>query len=138
MAKSAAVLKQVPKEKSLGELIDELEELRRERKPFYDKAKHLKDDYDEVKGKIIALLDAQQSLKGASAKASVSISETPVPVVKDIEQLLRWIVKNKAWHLVLAQPLTTPAWREAVEKKGSDLPGTETFVKRDLNHSSLK
>ncbi len=124
--------------RSLGELIDRLEVIRRERKKLADKDAPLEDEYKTLKVKILASLDAQKSLKASSRTASVSVSEPTVPVVKDISKLVAYISRNKLWHLFLSQPLTTPAWREAVELKGSDLPGTETFKKRDINHSSIK
>ncbi len=124
--------------RSIGELIDRLEVIRRERKVLADKDKPLEDEYKELKVKILVGLDAQKSLKASSRTASVSVSETTVPVVKDISKLVAHISRNKLWHLFLAQPLTTPAWREVVELKGADLPGTETFTKRDITHSSIK
>jgi hypothetical protein len=138
MAKSTAVLKEVPKVMSIGDMIDRMEDIRKERKVLADKDKPLKEEYDQLKLDIIEILDKNNSLTASSERASVKINKTTVPVVKEVEKLLPYIVKNKLWHLILAQPLTTPAWREAVGMKGMDLPGTETFVKRDLGHSSLK
>ncbi len=138
MAKSSAALKEVPKELTTGELIDQLEANRQKRRKLELLVKPLEDEYKELKLQIIAQLDASNTLTGSSRGASVSISEIEVPKVLDIEKLVGYLVKKKQFHLFLAQPLTTPAWREAKGLlKGSDLPGTETFTKRDLNHSSL-
>ena len=136
--KAAAPVVEEPQVMSIGDMIDRMEDIRKERKVIADKDKPLKEEYDELKVAAMAILDANNSLSASSKKASVKISETTVPVVKDVAKLLPYIVKNKLWHLLLSQPLTTPAWREAVGLKGMDLPGTETFVKRDLGHSSLK
>ena len=141
MAKSAAVLKAVvvvEGPKTVGDMIDRMEQIRNEKRKIEEKVKPLEAEYKELKAAIIERLDSEHSLKASSRSASVSISETTVPVVKDVEAMLKHIVKQKLWHLLLAQPLTTPAWRECVGMKGMDLPGTETFVKRDLNHASLK
>lgn len=125
--------------KSIGELIDDLELNRQARRKIEETLKPLEDSYKDIKADIIKMLDATHQHGGDSKIASVSISEVTVPKVLDVELLIKHIVKTKAYHLLLAQPMTTPSWREAVERnKGLDLPGTETFVKRDLNHSSIK
>lgn len=123
---------------TIGDIADRMEEIRKERKKLSDKDKPLKEEYDELKVKAIELLDKSKQIKGGSAKATLTISETDVPIVKDIAKLVQYISRQKYWHLFLAQPLTTPAWREAKGLKGTDLPGTETFIKRDVNHASIK
>lgn len=122
----------------IGDMINRMEEIRIKKRKLEEEIKPLESEYKELKASIIEQLDSEGSLKASTAKASVTISEVTVPVVKDITKLIPYISRNKMWHLFLAQPLTTPAWREAVGLKGSDLPGTETFVKRDLNHASIK
>jgi hypothetical protein len=123
---------------TVGQMIDRMEEIRIEKRKLEAGIKPLEEEYKGLKTKIIERLDAEGSLKASSRLASVSISEVTVPVVEDISKLIPFIARNKLWHLFLAQPLTTPAWREAVGLKGKDLPGTKSFTKRDLNHSSLK
>lgn len=122
----------------LSDLINKLEKNRSLRRKLEDEMKPLEAEYRQLKADIITKLDAEGTNKSATNLASVTISEVTVPVVKEIDKLVPYIVRNKLWHLFLSQPLTTPAWREIVGMKGKDLPGTETFVKRDLNHTSLK
>ena len=122
----------------LSDLINALEKNRSQRRKLEEAVKPLELEYKELKTKIMEQLDAQGTDKAATKIASVSISEVTVPVVEDVTKLVPFIARNKLWHLFLSQPLTTPAWREVVGMKGKDLPGTKTFVKRDINHASIK
>lgn len=122
----------------VGDIIALFEENRTKRRKIQKDLDPLEAEYKDLKAIIITKLDAEHSTKGACATASVTISEVEVPVIEDIQKLVDHIKRNKLWHLFLAQPLTTPAWREAKGLKGSDLPGTKTFIKRDLNHASIK
>ena len=135
MAKAAP--KVVEKVLTVGEIAERMEELRQLRKPLAAQDKKLKDEYDELALKALEKLDAEKSTKGGCKRATLSLSEVDVPIVEDVKVLIPYIVKNKLFHLLLANPLTTPAWREAKGLKGSDLPGTKTFTKRGINHASI-
>lgn len=135
MAKAA--LKALKTFDTLGDIAERMDELRKQRKVLALQDKPLKDEYDELAEKALVMLDETKQVKGGSKHATLTVSETTVPKILDISKLVTHIVKNKLWHLFLAQPLTTPAWREARELKGSDLPGTETFTKRGVNHTSV-
>jgi hypothetical protein len=135
MAKAA--LKVVPTYETIGDIAERMEELRKQRKVLAAQDKPLKDEYDELAIKALDMLDATKQTKGGSKHATLTVSEVAVPKITDIAKLVAHISRNKLWHLFLAQPLTTPAWREARELKGTDLPGTEAFTKRGINHTSV-
>ncbi len=136
MAKAKLNVVEVPKEQTIGDMIERMETLRIQRRELAAKDAPLKEEYDDLKRKVIEQLDKTKQTKAAWAGVTVSISETDVPVVKDAKALIKYIVREDLFHLFLAQPLSTPSWREAKGLKGSDLPGTESFMKRDLKHSS--
>jgi hypothetical protein len=140
MAKAKAAVVEAPKAdpRPVGVLIALLDKNREKRREIDKQLAPFESDYKELKKLIIEKLDAEKSTKGACATASVSISEVEVPVIEDIKLLVAHIKRHNLWHLFLAQPLTTPSWREAKALKGADLPGTATFIKRDLNHASIK
>ena len=128
-----------PKAPSLGSLIDQLEKNRRERRKIEAMAKPLEDEYKELKAKIMEILDATGQLKAGSELANVAITTTTVPQIDDVEALVKYLIRTKNLHVFLAQPMSTPSWRELVERNGGkDLPGSHTFVKRDLSHTSVK
>lgn len=129
-------------EMSLGDLIDALDMNRQKRRKLEALLKPLEEEYKVLKADILnKMLDKTVTggLEKAGGKfATVSISRTTLPVVDDAAVMLKYLVRSGDTHALLAQPFSTPAWRELVERKGADLPGTHTFEKVDLNHSSIK
>jgi hypothetical protein len=121
-----------------GELIDQLELNRRERRKLEVLMKPLEDEYKVIKGKILESLLADKEEKAGTTMATVSVSHVTVPVIDDIEEIIKYLVKSKGLYALQGQPFRTPEWRELVERKGTDLPGTHTFEKVDLNHTSIK
>lgn len=122
----------------IGELIDKLDENRAARRPLEAAMKPLEADYKLLKEAILQKLFEQKLEKQGTSKATVSVSRVTVPVLDDIEALIKYLVRTKNLHVLLGQPMSTPSWRELVERKGGDLPGSHTFVKIDLNHASIK
>jgi len=130
----------------LGDLINRLDEIRQERKPLDKKSNELKADYDEIVVQVMALLDASGTLKGSSAKATVSISEVDVPIFLKIDesdsnsrvQFFKWAVRTGNLHMMTPSCISAPAFREVLQLKGGCPPGIAVFTKRGLNHTSLK
>jgi len=118
---------------SLGELIDELHELREQRRDLDSQNRELKLRYDEVQEEVLRQLKAQGLDQGRGDRASVSISETVIPNVTDWTKLMTWIKRNQALHL-FERRITKSAWMELVEmRKGRPLPGVESYTKETLN-----
>lgn len=149
----------VEKEKTLGELIDQLEDIREKRRPLDAESKRLKEEYDEIAAKVIEMLETQKSDGQKTKRASVSISESVVPILKDADAFAKWAVRTNNVHLFTSSCISVPAWREQIvilsrvnstnellamskdEKLAKKLklpPGTEYFQKKTLTHSSLK
>lgn len=132
---SSAALKVVPKEESLGSLIDALEENRKARRPIEAKLTVLEDESKEIKKKIITLMDSEGAIKSGTEHATVSISEIERVVVKDTEAMLKALKRDGFLHIL---DLKVVAAKEYKELKGKEIPGTETqVVRRQLNHTSL-
>lgn len=123
---------------TLGQLIDKMQDNRDQRRPLEAAMKPLEEDYKLLKMVIIDKLAKEGVEKNGTARATVSISRVTVPVIDDTETLVKYLVRTKNLHVFLGQPMSTPSWRELVERKGGDLPGTHTFTKIDLNHTSIK
>ena len=121
-----------------GELIDALEANRQARRDLEILLKPYEDEYKILKSKIIELLLADKEEKAGTSNATVSISRVKVPVFDDIEAAIKFVARTKNYQVFLGQPFSTPAWRELVASKGCDVPGTHTFEKVDLNHTSIK
>ena len=127
-----------PLELTRGELINLLEANRQERRKYELLLKPLEDEYKRLKSKILESLLADNEEKAGTGTATVSVSRVTVPVIDDVSVCIKYLVKTGELHALLGQPFSTPAWRELVKHKGADLPGTHTFEKIDLNHSSIK
>ena len=123
-----------------GDLIDQMEALRQKRKPLDAESAKLKKDYDEIVEEVIRRLETSGSAGLKTKKASVSINETEVPVMKNIDAFVAWAKRTKNLHLFTASCVSAPSWREIVQlnSKHTPPPGTEIFTKRSLNHTSLK
>lgn len=120
-------------DQTLGELIDELQQIREERRDLTAQDKALSSQYKETEAKVIAELNRVGLEKASGALASASLSETEVPAVKDWTKLMRFIKKNGALHL-FERRLAKSSWVEEVQaRNGRDLPGVEAFTKVGLN-----
>jgi len=117
----------------LGTYINELSEIRQERKELESQVSDLVKRYNELKALVIEELDRIGLDKASGDLASVSISETEVPTVKDWTKLMRFIKRENALYL-FERRLSKSGWQELVEtRKGRSLPGVESYIKRDLN-----
>ena len=120
------------KKETLGGMIDELFDLREQRRSLAAEDKVLSEDARILEAKIIAKLDAEGTDRGASRKASVSISESEEPNVTDWEVFCAFAKRTGNMHL-FQRRVSAPAWRELRALKKSDVPGLESFKKRSLN-----
>ena len=120
----------------LGDMIDDLHRLRAERKDLKTQDDALRTEYKETEELVMNELN-RTGLEGAKGDlASVSLSETEVPAVKDWNKLLRFIKKEGALHL-FERRIAKGAWVGLVEsRKGRPLPGVETFTKKGLHLTS--
>lgn len=120
-------------DRKLGELIDDLQQIREERRDLSAQDKALSAQYKETEKLVIEELNRIGLDKASGTLASASLSETEVPAVKDWTKLMRFIKKNGALHL-FERRLAKSSWIEEVEaRNGRDLPGVEAFTKVGLN-----
>lgn len=121
-----------------GDLIDALEQNRQERRKLEALLKPFEDEYKVIKGRIMEDLLANKEEGGKTASATVSISRILVPVMDDPVVAFKYLVRTNNLHILLGQPFSTPAWRELAVERKVVIPGTHSFEKVDLNHSSTK
>lgn len=122
--------------RTIGELADLMQKNREDRKVIDEKVKEYNTAYDVLEAELINALDSQKSTRGDGKKASVSISETVVPAVKDWDALWAFIFKGKHKQLMQLR-ISAPAWRELCELKKPP-PGIESFTKRTINLTTKK
>lgn len=119
---------------SLGKKIDKLHALRDKITAENKKVDALKQQKNELEAEIINDMKAHGDLEQASSsKATATRTIQPVPHVTDWERFYRYILKNRALHLLERRPAGA-AYRELMEqRKGRAVPGVETFNKETLS-----
>jgi len=120
-------------QRSLAILADELSNDRDEIRRLQDTIDKKKRAFKEKEERILARMKTENALRVTGEKATISISITTVPNIKDWDKFYRYVQKHKAFHLLERRP-ASKAWREEVEnRRGKAVPGTEGFEKRTLN-----
>lgn len=131
-----ATVSPIRKTPTIGSLADAMFDLREKRKVHEEKSKEIAAEIAALELQLIEILDQQGSTKGDGKKASVSISESIQPNVKDWDALWAFIFKGKHKQLMQLR-ISPPAWRELCELKKPP-PGVETFTKRSINLTTKK
>ena len=133
---AAPKLKAVPtKPRTLGALIDALDDAREVKRALAVQTKEAGATYNELAAEIIAKMDAEDTRKGEGKKAGASITEVVVAEIEDFDALTKYVKRTGYFHL-FQRRISDPAFLELQETKGS-VPGLKPFTKRNLNLRSL-
>lgn len=114
-----------------GELADQLFQLREDKRRIEQQIKEIEAQLKAGELQLMTRLDELSMTRGDGKYANFSITESTVFNAENWDELLPFIYKNKAGHL-LQRRLSVEACREHFERKGT-LPGVIPFVKRTLN-----
>lgn len=128
-------LKKTVKKVTVGSLIDNLSEIREQRRALAKQDDALKKEYDEQELQLIELMDAEGCTKSTGRLASAGISSTTVFNTTDWEAFMAYLIKSKQGHLVQRR-VSAPAVMEVFMAKGK-VPGLEPFEKRSINLRNL-
>lgn len=125
---------------SEDEILEKMADVKQERDKLSAKDKPLKEEYDALGEELMRRMDERNTTGTKSKRASASITETNMPVVKDVEAFARWALKTRNTHLFTSSCVSSPAWREVIElnPKHTPPPGTDVFTKRNLNFRLIK
>lgn len=120
---------------NVGELLEQMADVKIKRDKLSAQDKPLKEQYDALGEEVMRRLEKEGSTGQKSKRASASISEVDVPVLKDITAFAKWALRTSNVHLFTTSCVSSPAWREviALNAKHTPPPGTEVFTKRNLN-----
>lgn len=132
---AAPKLKAVAKPRTLGALIDALDDAREAKRALAAQTKEAEGVYNDLAAQIIERMDAEDTRKGEGKKAGASITEVVVAEVEDFDALCAYVKRTGYFHL-FQRRISDPAFRELQETKGA-VPGLKPFVKRNLNLRSL-
>ena len=121
---------------SIGNMIDELYELRAQRLVFEKEVDELKARETATKEEILALLKASglEGAKGAIATASIQYKIKPN--ITDWDAVYTYIRENDMFAL-LQKRLTVTLW-SALQEDGILVPGTEPMALTDLSLTKSK
>ena len=116
---------------NLGAAIDKLHNLREKKRELEDEVKKIRKIMDEEEINIFALLE-EQDIPGAKGHtASVSITESIVPVIENDEIFFEHVLTTGDIHLLERRP-SVRAFRETMES-GDTVPGLRPFTRRTLS-----
>lgn len=116
----------------VGKLITELYKVREEIREINRGIKELELDKADLEERLIAAMDIQGTELSRNTIATASITEVIVPQVEDWDRYHRFILKNKALHLLDRRPAVV-AFRELlIVRKGRPIPGVTSFKKRTV------
>lgn len=119
--------------KTIGQILDELYEVREQRRDLASQDKALRLQYEELEQLALDEMKRLGLEKASGEMSSASVSQNTVPSVVDWGKLMRYIARHKAFHL-FEKRVSKSAWVEEVEsRRGRDLPGVESFTKIGLN-----
>jgi hypothetical protein len=120
---------------TMGTLIDGIWSLRESKRALEVQIKEIEEKISANEEALLGRMDKEGVDKSTGKKASVSVVESIVPVTKDWEEFIAFVIKNKYGHLVERRPAVL-ACRELFEQKGN-IPGLEAFRKRKINIRTL-
>jgi hypothetical protein len=116
---------------NLGAAIDKLHTLREEKRLLEERVKDIRKVMEEEEINIFAMLE-EQDIPGAKGHtASVSITESIVPVIENDELFFEHILQTGDLHLLERRP-SVRAYRE-IKQSGEEVPGLRPFTRRTLS-----
>lgn len=120
---------------TIGAKIDELHNLREQKRKLEEQVKQLSGKMDELENKLIEQMDKEGVTKSTGVAATVSIGTSVKPSIDDWDAFYAYIHRYKYYHLLERRPSVTGC-RELLETKGK-IPGVIPFTQRKLNIRSI-
>ena len=120
---------------TIGAKIDQLHNLREQKRRLEEQVKQLQAQMAELENDLIEDMDKQGVSKSTGALATVSISSNVRPSVDDWDAFYAYIHRHKYYHLLERRP-SVSGCNELLETKGK-IPGVVPFTQRKLNLRSV-
>lgn len=114
-----------------GELIKLMMENRTKRKQLDDESADLKKEFDAMQEVMLERLDSQGTIQAKSRDAIVTVNESIVPVISDLDAFYTYLLDTRQPWLLQNRP-SIKAFREMIEA-GEEIPGLEKFTRRTLS-----
>lgn len=117
--------------KTLAEKVDRLFTLRERKRRINDILKRIEEEYSPLELQIINDCETAGLDQARSTKATVSITTSVVPTVKDWDEYGKYILENQALYMLERRP-AVGACRELFNA-GESIPGVEPYEKKSLS-----
>ena len=117
---------------TVGELVQQMLDIRNERAHIEEKDKILKDQWRTLELVLMAKLE-DQGMKRATIDgvATATLTVTTLPQVVDWDAFYEYVLANKAMHM-LHRRVSTGAFRE-LHDAGEVIPGIDAYIKRSIS-----
>lgn len=117
--------------RGLGNIVDEIHQVRAERLDLEQQVKSLKSKQHELELEFLEKAQEQNITSARGQYASSSLSESTLPSVVDWDAFYDFIKRYNYFHLLEKRP-SVGGCRELFEKE-IDIPGVEAFTKINVN-----
>lgn len=121
---------------TIGKTIDAMSKLKDAIRVIEQKAKPLRDSYNELEDHLKEMMVKEEQTKAAGKNASVTLSKNLVPSVEDWESFYAFIGKKKYYHLLERRP-SVSGCRELFEQK-QNVPGVVPVPVVTIRFTQLK
>ena len=115
----------------LGILIDNLNDLREQKRSAQDEIKDIQSKYDDLERQVIEIMDANGLEKAAGDLATASYKIETYPQVDDKEKLTRWCVENNKFEFLQSRVNAGPV-KEMLDAENLLPEGVTVFTKAKL------
>jgi len=116
---------------NLGKAIDKLHALREKKRLLEDEIKTIRQTMEEEEINIFAMLEEQEIPGARGHTATVSITNSVVPIIENDEIFFDHVLTTGDIHLLERRP-SVRAYREMIEA-GEEIPGLRPFTRRTLS-----
>lgn len=135
-----AALKIVPKEPTIGQLIDLMDKNRDERRLLEDKIKGLNASFSEWESKLISLLKEQSIDKSQGSTATAALSEATTFSVED-RAALDAFIKKTGYAQIHTNHVSSASCAEILAmnpRLKGNIPGLKSFTKVAIKLTKLR
>lgn len=123
-------------EPTLGQLIDQLHELRDQKREVLKQEKAIQERYDLTERAIFQKLYESDTTASRGTKASVSITEQDIATLTDFDEFVEYVKGNEAWHLLQRRVASRAAISE-IESNEAEIPGIQIIKQQKLGLRTL-
>lgn len=125
----------IPMNKSIGQEIDALWELKQKKKAFEAKAELVQEEINAVETALLERMDREQTSAGAGSRAKVTVGELDRYNITDEEAFYRYIKRNNYFHL-LEKRASVTGCRELYQRNKL-IPGITPYIKRTVKVTAI-